>query len=285
VRVVGGVKRLAVSRFAVIGDPVAHSASPRLFQWLAQRLGLDLSYEARRVSVVDFPSAVAELRAGRWSGVSVTLPHKLAALEAADIRDPTAVEVGAANCLVRAPDGQLTAHNTDLEGITRALEHHGVGLGGARVLLLGAGGAARAAAAVARRSGAQLVIANRTFMHGQTLAEAFGGWAVPLEADTLAPILRETNILLQATAAGLDAAEESALPRGCVLHPGLTVMDMVYRPLWTRTLREARASGARSVDGLWMLVFQGLAQLRLWTQVEAPRGTADALHSHLAEGQ
>jgi shikimate dehydrogenase len=271
-------------RFAVIGDPVAHSASPRLFQWLARRLDLDLSYEALRVSVVDLPGVVAELRAGRWSGLSVTLPHKLAAFEAADVRVPTALEVGAANCLARTPNGQLTAHNTDLEGITRALEHHGVALAGARVLLLGAGGAARAAAAAARRSGARdLVIANRTFARAQILAEAFGGWAVPLDADTLAPILRETDILLQASAAGLEAADEPALPPGCVIHPGLTVMDMVYRPLWTRTLREAQAAGARAVDGLWMLVFQGLAQLRVWTQVEAPGGTAEALHAHLAE--
>jgi shikimate dehydrogenase len=275
-----------MSRFAVIGDPVAHSASPRLFQWLAQRLDLDLSYEACRVSVADFPGVVAELQAGRWSGVSVTLPHKLAALAVADVRDQTALEVGAANCLARASNGQLTAHNTDLEGITRALEHHGVGLAGARVLLVGAGGAARAAAAAARRAGAgALVITNRTFVRGQALAEAFGGWAVPLETDTLAPILRETDVVVQASAAGLDAAEESALPPGCVLHPGLTVMDMVYRPLWTRTLRQARATGARSLDGLWMLVFQGLAQLRLWTQVEVPAETADALHAHLAEGQ
>jgi shikimate dehydrogenase len=275
-----------MSRFAVIGDPIAQSASPGLFQWLASHLHLDLAYEARRVPVADFPGVVDELRAGRWSGVSITLPHKLAALAVADVRDPIAVEVGAANCLARAPNGQLTAHNTDLEGITRALEHHGVGLAGARVLVIGAGGAARAAAAAARRVGAGgLVIANRTFVRAQALAEAFGGWAVPLETDTLRPILREIDIILQASAAGLDAAEESALPPGCVLHPGLTVMDMVYRPLWTPTLRQAQAAGARTLDGLWMLVFQGLAQLRLWTQVEAPAGTAEALHAHLAEGR
>jgi shikimate dehydrogenase len=275
-----------MSRFAVIGDPIAQSASPGLFQWLARHLHLDLAYEARRVPVADFPGVVDELRAGRWSGVSITLPHKLAALAVADVRDPIAVEVGAANCLARAPNGQLTAHNTDLEGITRALEHHGVGLAGARVLVIGAGGAARAAAAAARRVGAGgLVIANRTFVRAQALAEAFGGWAVPLETDTLRPILREIDIILQASAAGLDAAEESALPPGCVLHPGLTVMDMVYRPLWTPTLRQAQAAGARTLDGLWMLVFQGLAQLRLWTQVEAPAGTAEALHAHLAEGR
>jgi shikimate dehydrogenase len=274
-----------MSRFAVIGDPVAHSASPRLFQWLVAQLDLALTYEAKRVSAADLPEVIAHLRAGRWSGLSVTLPHKRAALEAADVRDPTALEVGAANCLVRASDGHLTAHNTDLEGVLRALKHQGVSLGGARVLILGAGGGARAAAAAARRSKARLlVLANRTADKAQTVAKAFGGRAAPLTGEALAPILSETDILVQATSAGLEAPGETALPPGCVLHPGLVVMDMVYRPLWTRTLREARAAGARVVDGLWVLVYQALAQLRLWTGIEAAPETAEALHAHLAEG-
>ena len=89
--------------------------------------------------------------------------------------------------------------------------------------------------------------------------------------------------MLQATSVGLDAPEDSPLPPGCVLHDRLTVMDMVYRPLRTRLLREAEAAGARTIDGLWMLVFQGLAQLRLWTGAEVGSDVAPALHAHLAE--
>jgi shikimate dehydrogenase len=151
-----------VRRFAVIGDPVAHSASPRMFQWLATRLGLSLPYEAVRVPPEGLASALEEMRAGRWDGLSVTLPHKHDALVLADRSDPRAARTGAANCLVRGADGRLVAHNTDVEGLVRALAHHGVSLGGAAVLLVGAGGGARAVAAAARDAGAaRLWIANR----------------------------------------------------------------------------------------------------------------------------
>jgi len=134
-----------VPRFAVIGDPIVHSASPRLFRWLADRLGLDLAYEAVRVPAGSLASALEEARGGRWDGLSVTIPHKQDALVLADRADPRATRTGAANCLVRAPDGRLVAHNTDVEGLTGALARHGVTMTGSAVLLLGAGGAAREA--------------------------------------------------------------------------------------------------------------------------------------------
>jgi shikimate dehydrogenase len=271
-------------RFAVIGDPIAHSASPRMFRWLAGQLGLALSYEPVRVPAESLAAFLEEARAGRWDGVSVTIPHKQNALVLADRSDPRAARTGAANCLVRGPSGRLVAHNTDVEGIVKALDHHGVSLGGARVLLLGAGGAARAAAAAVReQGGARLWIANRHPARALELASAFDGEAVPLTAAALAPVVPGVDVVLQATSVGLDAPEDSPLPPGCVLHDRLTVMDMVYRPLRTRLLRDAEQAGARTVDGFWMLVFQGLVQLRLWTGAEVGGPLALALHTHLAE--
>lgn len=276
---------LLVPRYAVIGEPIAHSASPRMFEWLADRLGLPLTYEAVRVPPEGLAGFLEEARAGRWDGVSVTLPHKQNALVLADRSDPRAARTGAANCLVRGTDGRLVAHNTDVEGLARALAHHAVPLGGARVLLLGSGGAARAAAAAAREAGVRrLWIANRGPTRALDLASGFDGEALPLTAEALAPVLPGVDLVLQATSVGLDAPGDSPLPPGCVLHDRLTVMDMVYRPLRTRLLREAQAAGARTVDGLWMLVFQGLAQLRLWTGAEGGADVAPALHRHLAEG-
>ena len=124
--------RSAVPRYAVIGDPIAHSASPRMFGWLADRLGLILTYEAVRVSPEALAGFLEEARAGRWDGVSVTVPHKQNALVLADRSDPRAARTGAANCLVRGGDGRLVAHNTDVEGIVQALAHHGVSLAGHR---------------------------------------------------------------------------------------------------------------------------------------------------------
>ena len=127
---------------------------PRLFRWLAGRLGLGLGYEAVRVPSGALASVLEEARAGRWDGLSVTIPHKQDALVLADRADPRATRTGAANCLVRAPDGRLVAHNTDVEGVTAALAQHGCSLAGSAVLLLGAGGAARAGAVAAREGGA-----------------------------------------------------------------------------------------------------------------------------------
>ena len=255
-----------------------------MFGWLAARLGLSLSYDAVRVPPEGLATVLEETRAGRWDGLSVTIPHKQNALVLADRAEPRAARTGAANCLVRAAEGRLVAHNTDVEGLVHALAQHGVSLGGTRVLLLGAGGAARAAAAAAREAGAsRLWIANRHPTRSLDLARAFDGEAVPLTSGALGPVLAGADVVLQATSVGLDAPGDSPLPPGCVLHDRLTVMDMVYRPLRTRLLRDAEAAGARTVDGLWMLVFQGLAALRLWTGAEVGPDVAPALHDHLSE--
>jgi shikimate dehydrogenase len=137
----------------------------------------------------------------------------------------------------------------------------------------------------AREGGAsRLWIANRHPSRAIELASAFDGEVLPLTAEALGPMLPRADVVLQATSVGLEAPGDSPLPPGCVLHDRLTVMDMVYRPLRTRLLRDADAAGSRTIDGLWMLVFQGLAQLRLWTGAETGDDVAPALHAHLAEG-
>jgi len=275
---------MAGSRYAVVGDPVAHSKSPRLFSSLARHLGLQLEYRAERVSPAEFPAFLARVREGSYQGLSVTLPHKEAALRLADGASESARAVGAANTLL-VEGKSLLAHNTDAVGLVRALARHRVALGGARVLVLGAGGAARAAAAAARAAGAQQVwVANRTVVRAQRLAEAFGATAVPLSSVALAPLLPEVDVVVQATSAGLGRPLETALPAGCVLHARLAVVDMVYQPVQTALLRAAQAAGAVCVDGLWVLVHQAVEQLRLWTAVEAGPPLVETLHAELLGG-
>jgi shikimate dehydrogenase len=272
----------APARYAVVGDPVAHSASPALFSALGRRLGLSLEYRPERVTAADFPDFLGRVRAGAYLGLSVTLPHKVAALRLADGASEVAKAVGAANTLVLR-EGRLEAHNTDGVGLLRALAGQGVTLQGARVLVLGAGGAARAALHVARGAGAKsLFVCNRTAERAEALAEALGASAV--RGADVPRLLEDVDVLVQASAAGLARNQETALPQGCVLHPRLTVLDMVYQPLQTKLLQEARAAGARTVDGLWMLVHQGLEQWRLWTGLEAGPEVALALHEELRRG-
>lgn len=272
-------------RFAVIGDPVTHSASPRLFALLSRILGIPLDYRAERVTAAELPSILDRVRGGAYQGLSVTLPHKEAVLRLADGASEAARAIGAANTVVLGEGQRLEVHNTDGVGFLRALARHGVSLAGARVLLLGAGGAAHAAAAVSRSAGASaLWIANRTPARAEVLAAAFSGIAVPLTAAALHPVLSSSNVLVQATSAGLSRPSETALPAGCVLHPQLTVLDMVYQPLDTTLLKAARGAGARAIDGLWMLVYQAAEQLRLWTGADVPEEAITSLHDALARG-
>jgi shikimate dehydrogenase len=274
-------------RFAVIGKPIAHSLSPALFRWLFARLGIDATYDAREVSPEVLPAFVAELRQGDWQGASVTLPHKETVLKHLQGTEPLAARIGAVNTLVSVAAKTVKGHNTDAVGFVRALERHGTPLKGASVLVLGAGGAARAAVFTALDQGAaEIHVANRTLERATALAQDASGGRVrslPLTQEALAQTWGGVGVLVNSTRVGMGAPNESPLPKGLALRPGLTVLDMVYRPLETALLRRARAEGARPVDGLWMLVYQALEQLRLWTGRSVTEEMAEELHAHLCK--
>src|SRR5229473_2342808 len=230
-------------RYAVIGNPVEHSLSPQLFTWLFSELGIRTDYSRQLVLPEDLPNIIARLNRGDWQGLSVTLPHKEADLS------------------------------------------------GAQVILLGAGGAARAAAFEVASAGArELTIANRTVERAEQLvadlvkagiAASCAVTAIPLEDKPISRILANARILINCTSVGLLAPGESPLAAACRLRSGQTVLDMVYRPLQTSLLRRAAADGAKTVDGLWMLIFQALEQLRLWTERQCSAEVAQKAHRYL----
>ena len=273
-------------RYAVIGDPIGHSLSPRIFGWLFRELGLPGRYEAVHVRPSELEATFARLRAGDWRGISITLPHKETALKLVDGLDPLAARIGAINCVLRGDDHRLTGFNTDAHGFRRALEEQGGRLEGARVVLLGAGGAARSAAVAAEAARARtLVIANRSVDRAKKLAaelKTLAATAVPLDAS-LQAALDPADVLVNATSVGLSAPADSPLPEAMRIRPGLVVMDMVYRPLETALLKRARAAGAIVIDGLWMLVHQALEQLRIWTGRALAPEQIGRLHSFAKE--
>lgn len=299
--------------FAVIGDPVEHSLSPRIFAHLFAELGVEAHYTALRTHPDELPALVQRLRGGVLSGVSVTLPHKEAILALLDDLHPTARRIGAVNCVARG-ENRLIGFNTDARGFRLSLDHAGVALAGARVLLLGAGGAARAAAfAVALAGAKSLTIANRDPARALRLVRdlCLTGWAwpegeaqrtleaegwrpdstgpsgqcfvsfLPLEARALRPALAHARIVVNATSAGLES-EATPLPEGLELRADLAGLDMVYRPLRTRFLRQVEEAGGTGVDGLWMLLFQAAEQFRIWTGVTVPTPLLERLHPALS---
>ena len=230
--------------------------------------------------------AVDALRDGTFLGLSVTLPHKEAVMGLVDAVDPEARRLGAVNCLARAEGGRVMGFNTDGVGFVRALDTQGASLLNARVLVLGAGGAARAAvgAAVFARA-SEVQVANRSLDRARALARDFGAsvHAIASTSEALQRALAQCEVLVNATSVGLNDAAACPLPEDVCLSATATVLDMVYRPLRTRLLLRAEAAGARTVDGLWMLIHQALEQLRLWTGFEGDALLATRLHAHLCE--
>ena len=268
---------MSVPRYAVIGQPVSHSLSPAIFTFLFDRMGVAGEYLTRETAPGDLGAVAEEMRRGDWQGLSVTVPHKLAIREFIDEESPLATRIGAVNTLALKA-GRILGDNTDAYGCRRALEQAGAQLSGANVVVLGAGGAARAAVFAMLDAGAKsIAIANRTRANAEALALDSGAEAVELSQLSL----ESADILIQSSTAGMNAPDQSLLSESVNLPSRLYVLDMVYRPLDTALIRRAAASGCKTVDGLWMLVHQALQQFRIWTGREAPEETARALHQYL----
>jgi shikimate dehydrogenase len=247
-----------VRRAAVIGHPVAHSRSPALFARFAAASGIALAYEAIDVPPDELAATLARWRTlPEFVGCNVTLPHKERALALADRVEPSALACGAANVLTRDGDA-LVADNTDVAGVEAALAQHGVALRGARVAILGAGGAARAVAEAARRSGAaRITVAARNLDRAAAVAAAFGAFACALDD------VPRADLYVNATPVGMEGQPQlSLLPANAP--PGAAAFDLVYVPEDTPFLIDARARGLRTVTGTAMFVAQAAATFERW---------------------
>jgi len=261
---------------ALLGHPVAHSISPSFQQAALDALGIDARYEAWDTPSADVPVALERLRSAALLGANVTVPHKETVLRLVDRLDPIAERVGAVNTIVHR-DGQLHATNTDVAGVLAALE--GVELRGQSVVLLGAGGAARAVViALVEAGAARLTIANRTPQRATALAglagDALRAEVCPLDpaSEQLTHAMRGAALVVQSTSLGmLHGPDEAASPVPEELFTrGQTAFDLVYNPERTPFLDAAARAGARTIGGLAMLVHQGAASFRLWTGAEPP---------------
>ena len=221
---------------------------------------------------------VAKLRSREYLGANVTVPHKEAVRSMLDELDPWARKVGAVNTIVN-DDGRLVGHNTDAHGFLEGLRRDGgFDPRGKRVLVLGAGGAARAAVfGLAKEGVASIVIANRTAPRGEALAGELGGTvdhvaAVPLEGPAASEAAGSADLVVNCTSMGMRHGEAeglSPLTAASISREAL-VCDVVYTPRETPLMREARAAGAGTLGGLAMLVYQGAASFELWTGKKAP---------------
>jgi shikimate dehydrogenase len=253
-----------MKRLAVIGHPVAHSRSPAMHSAALAELGLsaEWAYEAVDLAPDEFEARVRQMGGEGFVGANVTVPHKGAALSLADSLSETAREIGAANTL-SFENGEIRADNTDAQGLLDALPGPP---GGKRVLVLGAGGAARAVVWALAREGAKVDVWNRTELRSRNLCGELGGQPLT-ELDQTA-----YELIVNTTAVGLrgeDPFEELPLDRDGFA-AGQTVVDLVYGDRPSELLAAAAAAGATVVDGIEVLVHQGALSLRIWTGREAP---------------
>ncbi|MEO9157352.1 MAG: shikimate dehydrogenase [Kofleriaceae bacterium] len=245
---------------AVIGWPIEHSRSPTMIDAAFAACGIEAEMIKVGVAPAQFAAKLAELRALPMLGASVTTPHKLAAHDLCDELASAARAIGAVNCLQLAGT-RLVGHNTDAPGFVDAALAAGLVLAGARVVLLGAGGAARAVAYGCRGAGAHVTVAART--------PSKVAWTAAQPWSELAALLRTAQLVVDCTSTALAGATgELEVPLEA-LPAAATVATLAYHAR-TELLERARASGHATLDGRAMLLHQGARAFTLWTGVRAP---------------
>ena len=252
--------------YGVVGDPISHSLSPVSHKQLFQMTGREEHiYAALHIRAAQLPAAVEILR-GNFEGFNVTIPHKQAVIPLLDELTAAAARCGAVNT-IKSGGGRLVGHNTDGPGFTLALQLAGWDIAGSRVLLVGAGGAARAAAHELAEMGCTLTIANRTLAGAAALVQELQAWYPRLQAAAVA---------LEECAGGRYDVVVNATPIGMGLYAGQLpvdldglqgveyVYDLIYSPSQTELLRQGQALGCRVLNGLPMLVYQSALAQEFW---------------------
>lgn len=245
----------------IFGWPVAHSRSPRLHGFWLKRHGIDGAYLPFAVQPQDFAVAVRGLRAAGFCGGNVTIPHKLAAFDICDVVDATAQRAGAVNLLVFRETG-IHGFNTDGLGFIANLRAHGVDPAAGPALLLGAGGGARAIAASLQDLGVRVTLTNRTTDRAEALAAQLPGLRTIPWADRSAAIA-DHALVVNCTSVGMHGDGDLGLDLSRA-PSGMAVADIVYVPLETPLLAQARAAGLRPVEGLGMLLHQAVPSFAAW---------------------
>jgi shikimate dehydrogenase len=264
--------------YAVIGDPVSHSLSPRIMNSAFSQAGIDAVYVALTVRETEAEQAMQMIRTVGLAGVNVTMPLKQAIVPYLDQLSPTAKQVGAANCVINT-DGVLTGHNTDCTGFRLSLSNH-FKSAPSKAFLLGAGGAARAIASELVRWGCKkLVLTNRSQDKAEALSELLRETGtcqikvLPWNPADWEATLNATNLIINATSLGMGGKGSVAellcwkgISRQAIIY------ETVYNPLDTDLLTQARQHRFQVVEGIELLLWQAVAGFEIWTGVEAPVG-------------
>lgn len=256
----------------LLGNPVEHTMSPAIHNFLAEKTGCNLAYLPFRVEEGCLEDAVKGAFALNVLGLNVTVPYKSQVLPLLQETDPLAEAIGAVNTLVRTEKG-FKGYNTDMPGLSRAFYSDGVKIEGEKVLILGAGGVARAVAVLlAKEKAGEIILLNRTVEKARRIAEEVNGMCgrelvkpLPLKDWETLPEER-TYLAIQTTDVGMFPGTERAVIEEEGFYRRIhTAYDLIFNPLETRFMKLAKEAGGRAYNGLKMLVYQGIIAYELWT--------------------
>jgi shikimate dehydrogenase len=267
---------------ALIGSPVGHSASPLMYNYSFEKLGLDYAYVAFDVKEQDVKAALDAMRLFQMRGMNVTMPDKVEAARHVDELSPAAQIIGAVNTIVNE-NGKLVGHITDGEGFVNNLKDHGIDIRGKKIAIAGGGGAATAIQVQCALDGAgEIVIFNkkdgffeRTLETAEKIRKAVPSCEVKVydldDTEKMTEEIGDSDIFVNATIVGMKPMDDQSVVKDLsALRPGLVVADIVYNPEETLLLKQAKAAGCICVGGKGMLLWQGVAAFKLFTGEDMP---------------
>lgn len=271
----------------LIGNPLGHSVSPAIHNNLARLTGKDMVYTTFKVEKGDVASAVRGAYSLNILGLNVTVPHKSEVIDSLVDIDPLAKAIGAVNTLVRV-DGGFKGYNTDILGLARELEDEGIELADSKVIILGAGGAARAITFLCSSKNAQCVyLLNRTVDKAEAIAQAVNAHfnndkVIPMNIADYADIPGEDYVVIQTTSVGLHPNDEAVVIDDEAFYKKAAVgVDIIYNPAKTKFMKLIKAQGKNAYNGLKMLLYQGVSAYELWNDCKITKEEADEVYKCL----
>ncbi|AOT70497.1 shikimate dehydrogenase [Geosporobacter ferrireducens] len=262
----------------LLGYPIRHSRSPHMHNTAFQYLGLNYVYLAFEATEDSLAEAVKAMRVLDAAGFNVTMPNKQKVIPLLDEISPEAQLIGSVNT-VRNDNGKLIGYNTDGRGYVKSLNEEGISIEGKKIVMVGAGGAARSVAIqLALDGAAELIIMNRSIEPAEEICNTIRAnisnckvEALELSNNILKQKLQEADMLINSTPLGMHPHEDkSIIPDPEMLHPKLIVSDLIYDPVKTKLLEMAEQVGCKTINGLGMMIWQGALAFKIWTGVEMP---------------
>lgn len=271
----------------LIGNPVEHTMSPAIHNTLAKLMGHSLVYVPFLVDQGKLEAAVQGAKALHIKGLNVTIPYKTDVMDYVVELDPLAKQIGAVNTLVEA-DGGYKGYNTDMPGLYRAMTSEGIEIEGQNIIVLGAGGAARAVCFLcAFHNAKKIYLLNRTVDKARKIAEEVNnylGWSMiePMALADYDKLPNEKMLAIQATSVGLAPNDDQVVIEEPAFYERVhTGYDLIYRPLETKFMKCVKASGGKAFHGLKMLLYQGVIAYELWNQVSVSEEQSALVYSEM----